>query len=168
MTMNKTPKSAPPKIPSSHTKTDTRTHYEAVRPRGGSSWTVIAAVVLTVIFVIYGIVHYVTTSEPYKISESFILQNQTIRAEIGEVDRCDPWFPIEMHPIGPKENAMFTFDVIAKNKQVTEVSVYLQKRQNRWRIVSAYYTDRQGFRKPLVEESRAPVEKSGSPGAVKK
>jgi hypothetical protein len=90
-------------------------------------------------------------SEPYKLSESFIRQNQTIKAEIGEVDKCDPWFPVEMYPIGRKENAMFTFDVIGKSKQITEVSLYLQEIQNRWRIVSAYYKDRQGFTKPLVE-----------------
>jgi hypothetical protein len=108
-------------------------------------------------------------SEPYKLSESFIRQNQTIKAEIGEVDKCDPWFPIEMHPIGRKENAMFTFDVIGKSKQITEVSLYLQKIQNRWRIVSAYYKDRQGFTKQLMEESRSPTEKSsGSPSAVNK
>lgn len=133
--------------------------YEPTRPRGGSSLPIIAAVVLTIIFVMYGIIHYVMNSEPYKLSESFIRQNQAISAEIGEVDRCDPWFPIEMYPIGGKENAMFTFDVIGKSKQVTEVSVYLQKRQDRWIIVSAYYRDRQGFTKPLVEENRSSTKK---------
>ena len=134
----------------SQTGKESQTKYEPNRPRGGSSWPVVAAVILTVIFVIYGIVYYVMNSEPYKLSESFIRQNQAIKAEIGEVDKCDPWFPIEMPPIGREENAMFTFDVIGKSKQTTEVSVYLQKIQNRWCIVSAYYKDRQGFMKPLV------------------
>ncbi|MCX5846291.1 MAG: hypothetical protein NTW12_08035 [Deltaproteobacteria bacterium] len=167
--MNKTSKSSPPVVFPSQTGKESQTKYEPTRPRGGSSWPVVAAVILTVIFVIYGIVYYVMNSEPYKLSESFIRQNQAIKAEIGEVDKCDPWFPIEMPPIGREENAMFTFDVIGKSKQITEVSVYLQKRQNRWRIVSAYYKDRQGFTKPLMEESRSPTEKSlGSPGAVNK
>lgn len=148
---------------------ESQTKYEPTHPRGRSSWPVVVAVILTAIFVIYGIVHCVMNSEPYKLSESFIRQNQAIKAEIGEVDKCDPWFPIEMHPIGRKENAMFTFDVTGKSKQTTEVSVYLQKMQNRWRIVSAYYKDREGFTKPLVEESLSPTEKSsGSPSAVNK
>jgi flagellar basal body-associated protein FliL len=134
---------------------ESQTKYEPTHPRGRSSWPVIVAVILTVIFVIYGIVYYVMNSEPYTLSESFIRQNQTIREEIGEVDKCDPWFPIEMYPIGREENAMFTFDVIGKSIQTTEVTVYLQKRQNRWRIISAYYKDRQGLTKPLLEESRS-------------
>jgi len=139
---------------------ESQTKYEPTRPRAGSSLPIVAAVILTVIFVIYGIIHYVMNSEPYKLSESFIRQNQAIMAEIGEVDKCDPWFPIEMYPISREENAMFTFDVIGKSKQVTEVSVYLQKRQNQWSIVSAYYKDRQGVTKPLVEEKRSSIEKS--------
>jgi flagellar basal body-associated protein FliL len=134
---------------------ESQTKYEPTHPRGRSSWPVIVAVILTVIFVIYGIIYYVMNSEPYTLSESFIRQNQTIREEIGEVDKCDPWFPIEMYPIGREENAMFTFDVIGKSIQTTEVTVYLQKRQNRWRIISAYYKDRQGLTKPLLEESRS-------------
>jgi flagellar basal body-associated protein FliL len=133
---------------------ESQTKYEPTHPRGRSSWPVIVAVILTVIFVIYGIIYYVMNSEPYTLSESFIRQNQTIREEIGEVDKCDPWFPIEIYPIGREENAMFTFDVIGKSIQTTEVTVYLQKRQNRWRIISAYYKDRQGLTKPLLEESR--------------
>jgi hypothetical protein len=153
----------------SQTGKESQTKYEPTHPRGPSSWPVVAAVVLTVIFFIYGILHYVMNSEPYKLSESFIRQNQTIKAEIGEVDKCDPWFPIEMYPIGRKENAMFTFDVIGKSKQITEVSLYLQEIQNRWRIVSAYYKDRQGFTKPVAEESLYPTEKSsGYPSAVNK
>ncbi len=167
--MNKTSKSSHPVVFPSQTGKESRTKYEPTHPRGPSSWPVVAAVILTVIFFIYGILHYVMKSEPYKLSESFIRQNQTIKAEIGEVDKCDPWFPIEMYPIGRKENAMFTFDVIGKSKQITEVSLYLQEIQNRWRIVSAYYKDRQGFTKPLVEESRSPTEKSsGYPSAVNK
>lgn len=134
---------------------ESQTKYEPTHPRGRSSWPVIVAVILTVIFVIYGIIYYVMNSEPYTLSESFIRQNQTIREEIGEVDKCDPWFPIEIYPIGREENAMFTFDVIGKSIQTTEVTVYLQKRQNRWRIISAYYKDRQGLTKPLLEESRS-------------
>ena len=136
-------------------KKEPRTKYEPVRPRFGSSWPIFAAVILTVIFVIYGMIHYVMNSEPYTLSESFIHQNQIIREEIGKVDKCDPWFPIEIHPIGREENAMFTFAVIGKSKQTTEVTVYLQKRHDRWHIISAYYKDRQGITKPLLEESRS-------------
>lgn len=153
--MNKTSKSSRPVVFPSQTGKESQTKYEPTHPRGRSSWPVIVAVILTVIFVIYGIVYYVMNSEPYTLSESFIRQNQTIREEIGEVDKCDPWFPIEMYPIGREENAMFTFDVIGKSIQTTEVTVYLQKRQNRWRIISAYYKDRQGLTKPLLEESRS-------------
>jgi hypothetical protein len=167
--MNKASKSSHPVVFPSQTGKESQTRYEPTHPRGPSSWPVVAAVILTVIFFIYGILYYVMNSEPYKLSESFIRQNQTIKAEIGEVDKCDPWFPIKMYPIGRKENAMFTFDVIGKSKQITEVSLYLQERQNRWRIVSAYYKDRQGITKPIVEESRSPTEKSsGAPSAVNK
>ncbi len=167
--MNRTSKSSHPVVFHSQTGKESQTKYEPTHPSGRSSWPVVTAAILTVIFVIYGIVYYVMNSEPYKLSESFIRQNQAIQTEIGEVDKCDPWFPIEIYPIGREENAMFTFDVIGKSKQTTEVSVYLQKIHNRWRIVSAYYKDRQGFTKPLVEESRSPTEKSsGSPSAVNK
>jgi hypothetical protein len=164
--MNRKLKFSRPAVFPSQTGKESQTKYEPTHPRGRSSWPVIVAVILTVIFVIYGIVYYVMNSEPYKLSESFIRQNQAIKAE---VDVCDPWFPIEMHPIGREENAMFTFDVIGKSKQTTEVSVYLQKRQNRWRIISAYYKDRQGITKPLLEDSRSSAEKfSGYPVTVQK
>ena len=167
--MNTKSQSPPPLASPSQRGKEPTTKYEPVRPLFGSSWPIVAAVILTTAFVIYGIVHYVMNSEPYKLSESFIRQNQTIRAEIGEVDKCDPWFPIEMYPIGRKENALFTFDVIGKSKQATEVSVYLQKKQNRWYIVSAFYKDRKGFMKPLLEEGRPSAEKSVVyPGSVKK
>ena len=167
--MNRTLKSSPPMVFPSQAGKESQTKYEPTHPRGRSSWPVIVAVILTVIFVIYGIIYYVMNSEPYTLSESFIRQNQTIREEIGEVDKCDPWFPIEMYPIGREENAMFTFDVIGKSIQTTEVTVYLQKRQNRWRIISAYYKDRQGLTKPLLEESRSSAEKSsGHPVTVQK
>lgn len=139
---------------------ESRDQYQPVRPRSGSSWTIAVAIIITVIFFLYGVVHYVMNSEPYKLSESFIRQNQTIRAEIGDVDKCDPWFPIEMYPVGREDLARLTFDVIGKNKQTTEVSVYLQKRQGRWRIISAFYKDRQGFIKPLVQEDQKTAEKT--------
>ena len=156
MKISKKSKAVPSKDLPLQKITESEDHYEPIRPRSGSSWTIPVAVIITILFVIYGVIHYVMNSEPYQLSESFIRQNQTIRAEIGDVDTCDPWFPIEMYPIGPKDLARFTFDVIGKNKQVTEVSVYLQKKQDRWRIISAYYRDRQGFMKPLVEEKRNP------------
>jgi hypothetical protein len=152
--MDRKSKSSPPAADPSHTGKDQKTKYEPVRPRFGSSWPIIVAVILTVIFVIYGMIHYVMNSEPYALSESYIRQNQTIRAEIGEVDKCDPWFPLEMYPISREESAMFTFDVIGKSKQTIEVSVHLHKRQNRWHIISAYYKDHQGFTKPLLEEKK--------------
>jgi hypothetical protein len=157
--MNKKSKSSTPMVSPSQTDKESRTKYEPTRPLSGSSWPIFVAVILTVIFVIYGIIHYVMDSESYKLSESFIRQNQAIRTEIGEVDKCDPWFPIEIYPIGSKDNAMFTFDVIGKNKQSIEVSLYLQKRQNQWRMVSAYYKDRQGVIKPLMEENRPSTKK---------
>jgi hypothetical protein len=167
--MNKESKSSPATAYLSRTSKDPKTKYEPVRPRSGSSWPIIVAVILTVIFVIYGLIYYVMNSEPYTLSESFIRQNQTIREEIGEVDKSDPWFPIEMYPLGSKENAMFTFDVIGKSKQTIEVSVYLQKKQNRWHIISAYYKDRQGLTKPLLEEKHSPAEKASEhPVPVKK
>lgn len=156
MKMSKNSKSVFSKYLPLQKSPESEDHYEPIRPRSSSSWTIPVAVIITILFVIYGVIHYVMNSEPYQLSESFIRQNQTIKAEIGDVDTCDPWFPIEMYPIGPKDLARFTFDVIGKSKQTTEVSVYLQKRQGRWRIISAYYRDRQGFMKPLVEEKRNP------------
>lgn len=140
--------------------TGSKDHYGPIRPRSGSSWTVPAAFIITILFVIYGVVHYVMNSEPYKISEAFIRQNQIIRAEIGDVDKCDPWYPIEMYPFSRDDYARLTFDVIGINKSSTEVSVSLQKKGGQWRIVSAFYKDRQGFLKPLVQENRKPAEKS--------
>lgn len=149
--MNKRSKFSHPAVLPPHTGKEFQTQYEPTHPRSRSLWPVIVAVVLTIVFVIYGIVYYVMHSEPYKLSESFIRQNQAITAEIGEVDKCDPWFPLEMYPLCREENAMFTFDVIGKSKQTIEVSVYLQKIQDRWRVVSASYKDNHGSIKPLVE-----------------
>ncbi len=72
--MNKTSKSSHPVFPSQAGK-ESQTKYEPTHPRGRSSWPIVAAMILTVIFVIYGIVYYVLNSEPYKLSESFILQD---------------------------------------------------------------------------------------------
>jgi len=144
-------------------------YYNPIRPRSSSSWTTPVSVIITIIFVIYGVIHYVMNSEPYKISESFIRQNQTIKTELGEVDKCDPWYPIEMYPFGREDFARLTFDAVGTNKVSMEVSVSLQKKRDQWRIVDAFYKDRQGFIKPLVQESRSPAEKSKKPrGPVKK
>ena len=133
--------------------------YNAIRPRSASSWTTPVSVIITIIFVIYGVIHYVMNSEPYKLSESFIRQNQTIKTELGEVDKCDPWYPIEMYPFGREDFARLTFDTVGTNKVSMEVSVSLQRKRDQWRIVDAFYKDRQGFIKPLVQESRTPAEK---------
>jgi len=134
-------------------------HYNPIRPRSSSSWTIPVSVIISIIFVIYGVIHYVMNSEPYKISESFIRQNQTIKTELGGVDKCDPWYPIEMYPFGREDFARLTFDVVGTNKVSTEVSVSLQRKRDQWRIVAAFYKDRQGFIKPLVQEGRTPIEK---------
>jgi hypothetical protein len=159
MKMSKKPKAIPSKTSPVEKGTASRNPYKPIRPHSSSSWTIPVAVIITVIFVIYGLVHYVISSEPYKISESFIRQNQTIRAEVGDVDKCDPWYPIEMYPFGRDDHARLTFDVIGTNKASTEVSVSLQKKGDQWRIVSAAYKDRQGFLKPIVQEDRKTEQK---------
>jgi hypothetical protein len=127
--------------------------YAPIRPRSSSSWTIPVVVLITVIFVIYGIIHYFMNTEPYRLSETFIRQNQTIKAEIGDVDKCHPWFPIEMDPLDRNDGAKLTFDVTGA-KGSTEVLISLQRRQGQWRVVSASYKDRQGFLKSLVQEDQ--------------
>jgi len=169
MKIIKKPKVIPAGVTPVQKGTEPGDRYNPVRPRSGSSWTIPVSIIITVIFVLYGVVHYVMNSEPYKLSESFIRQNQTIQAELGGVDKCDPWYPIEMYPFGRDDFARFTFDVVGTNKAVTDVSVSLQKKGDQWRIVAASYKDRQGFIKPLVQESQTPAEKpKESLGPVKK
>jgi hypothetical protein len=159
MNINKKPKSMPSKTTPVQKGTEPGGTYNPIRPRSSSSWTTPVSVIITIIFVIYGVIHYVMNSEPYKISESFIRQNQTIKTELGGVDKCDPWYPIEMYPFGREDFARLTFDAVGTNKVSMEVSVSLQKKRDQWRIVDAFYKDRQGFIKPLVQESRTPAEK---------
>lgn len=130
-----------------------------IRPGSGSPLKIVGAVIITVLFVFYGVIHYVMNSEPYKISESFIRQNQTIKAELEGVDKCDPWYPIEMYPFGRDDEARLTFDVIGTKKASIEVSVSLKREGSQWRIVAASYKDLHGFTKPLVPEDRKPAEK---------
>ena len=139
--------------------TEPTDQYRPVRPGSGFPLKIAGAVIITVIFVVFGVIHYVMNSEPYKISESFINQNQTIKTELGGVDKCDPWYPIEMYPFGREDFARLTFDVVGTNKVSTEVSVSLQKKGKQWRIVAASYKDRQGVIKPLVQEDRKTAEK---------
>jgi hypothetical protein len=118
------------------------------------------AVLLTVVFIVYGIVHFIMNSEPFKISEAYIRQNQQIRAEIGEVEKCHPWFPISIDPLDRSDHAQLTFDVVGVNKSTTEVSVILKRKAGRWQVVSASYKDRQDFVRPLVQEDRKSAEKT--------
>ncbi len=120
-----------------------------VRPRHASSWTIPVAVIIVLLLVGYGIVSYVMHSEPYTLSESFIRQNKEIKAEIGDVDKADPWYPIAMYPLCPEDQALFTFDVIGTNKTTTEVSLSLQKKGGQWRVVGGSYRDRKGLMKKL-------------------
>ena len=154
------PKPITSQSPHRQKRTSHGSHNEPIRPHSGSSWQIPVAVIITIIFVIYGIIHYFMNTEPYRLSETFIRQNQTIKAEIGDVDRCDPWYPMEMYPLGRDDHAGFTFDVIGANKGSIEVSVSLQKKGERWRIVYASYKDGKGVVKPLVQESPAPPKKS--------
>ncbi|MCX5839461.1 MAG: cytochrome c oxidase assembly factor Coa1 family protein [Deltaproteobacteria bacterium] len=165
----KKPKVIPAGVTPVQKGTEPGDRYNSIRPRSSSSWTIPVSVIISIIFVIYGVIHYVMNSEPYKISESFIRQNQTIKTELGGVDKCDPWYPIEMYPFGREDFARITFDVVGTNKVSTEVSVSLQKKGDQWRIVAASYKDRQGFIKPLVQEGRIAAEKpKQSRGPVKK
>ena len=149
-------KPKPTTSPSPQNRTAPGIHNKPIRPRSGSSWQIPVTVIITIIFVIYGIIHYVMNTEPYRLSETFIRQNQTIKAEIGEVDKCDPWYPIEMYPFGRDDHARFTFDIVGANKGTMEVSVSLQKKGEQWRVVSASYKGGKGVVKPLVQESPAP------------
>jgi hypothetical protein len=156
------PKPIPSQAPHGQKRTVPGVHNEPIRPRSGSSWQIPAAVIITIIFVIYGVIHYFMNTEPYRLSETFFRQNQTIKAEIGDVVTCDPWYPIEMYPFGPDDHARLTFDAIGTNKGSIEVSVSLQKKGEQWRIVSASYKDGKGIVKPLVQELQAPPKKSSN------
>ena len=148
--------------PSAQNRTAPGIHNKPIRPRSGSSWQIPVTVIITIIFVIYGLIHYFMNTEPYRLSETFIRQNQIIKAEIGNVDRCDPWYPIEMYPFGRDDHARLTFDVIGANKGANEISVSLQKKGEQWRIVSASYKDVKGIVKPLVQESQVIPKKSSN------
>ena len=154
------PKPITSQSPHRQKRTSHGSHNEPIRPHSGSSWQIPVAVIITIIFVIYGIIHYFMNTEPYRLSETFIRQNQIIKAEIGDVDKCDPWYPIEMYPFGRENYARLTFDIIGANKGAMEVSVSLQKQGERWRIVSASYKDSRGIVKPLVQEPQISPKKS--------
>jgi hypothetical protein len=128
MKITKKPKVIPAGVTPVQKGKEPGNHHNTTRPRSSSSWTTPVAVIISIIFVIYGVIHYVMNSEPYKLSESFIRQNQAIKAELGDVDKCDPWYPIEMYPFGRDDSARLTFDVVGTNKAFTEVSVSLQKK----------------------------------------
>jgi hypothetical protein len=169
MKIIKKPKVIPAGVTPGQKGTEPGDPCNAIRPRSASSWTTPVSVIITVIFVLYGVSHYLMNSEPYRLSESFIRQNQTINSELGGVDKCDPWYPIEMYPFGREDFVRLTFDIVGTNKVSTEVSVSLQKKRDQWHIVAAFYKDRQGFIKPLVQEGRiAAEEPKESRGSVKK
>jgi hypothetical protein len=120
-----------------------------VRPRHASSWTIPVAVIIAILLALYGVASYVMHSEPYTLSESFIRQSKEIKAEIGDVDKADPWYPIAMYPLCPEDQALFTFDVIGTNKTTTEVSLSLQKKEGQWRVVGGSFKDRKGLMKKI-------------------
>jgi hypothetical protein len=159
MKTNKKPKTIPSGTAPVQKKPKSTDQGRPVQPGSGSPLKIAGAVIITAVFVVYGIFHYVMNSEPYKVSEAFIRQNQTIKAELGGVDKCDPWYPIEMYPFGRDDEARLTIDVIGPNKASIEVSISLKRKGSQWRIVAASYKDLQGFTKPLVPEDRKTSEK---------
>lgn len=108
--------------------------------------------ILVVILLISGFVFHVITSAPYKVSVAFIRENPDIKAVVGKINECHPWFPIEVPPFGKTDHARLTFDVTGSKSSI-EVSLLLMKKGGEWRITTASYKDFQGLKKILIKEN---------------
>ena len=110
--------------------------------------TAAAMIVLILLGSIAGVFLMMKISDPYKLSEAFIRNNKEIKAVVGE-DLKFGLVPLGSVKMSGKEGTA-DFKVYVKgSKGSTYVNVFLRKQRNKWRVVSASYTDQYGVKRRL-------------------
>lgn len=88
-------------------------------------------------------------SQAYKAAESFIRTSEEIRAVVGNEPRLGLFPAGSIQTTGGRGTAEF-FIQVTGSRGKTEVRVTLHLENNRWKVVSAVFTDRSGKQKRIT------------------
>ncbi len=115
---------------------------------------------------VFGLQYSITHSEAYKVSESFLRENEDIRRTVGEQIEFGRFPSASMQSNSRQSTAEFDIGVKGSSGS-TEVSMSLVKEQADWRIVKATYLDENGSVRSLLSHVQArPVLKQRQPVPV--
>jgi tetratricopeptide (TPR) repeat protein len=132
-----------------------------IRPQGISirlSLLLFIAVVAA-LFIGY---RYVADSEIYRTAETFVRQNEEIRASFGEVRKCRLWFPFKVDFTDGALRVHLTLQVEGA-KADTVAYIAMMKDGAKWRVVAASYRDGRGQIRLLLK-METPVTAKGKMG----
>lgn len=88
-------------------------------------------------------------SQAYKAAESYIRTSEEIRAAVGNEPRLGLFPAGSIQTTGGRGTAEF-FVQVTGSRGKTEVQVTLRLENNRWKVVSAVFTDRSGKQKRIT------------------
>jgi ribosomal protein S27E len=121
--------------------------------------TALAMIILIFVGTIAGVFFMLKRSDAYRISETFIRNNDEIKKTVGENIRFG-FIPVGSVKLSGKEGTA-NFKVRVKGSRgSTVVRVYLRRSQGTWRVASALYTDKFGIRRRVVPSSEVPPSKT--------
>lgn len=120
--------------------------------------TAVAMIILIFLGTIAGVFFMLKRSDAYRISETFIRNNDEIKKTVGENIRFG------LIPVGSVKlsgrTGMANFKVRVKGSRgSTVVRVYVRKSQGTWRVATALYTDKFGIKRRIVPSSEVPRSK---------
>ncbi|MBT8490464.1 MAG: hypothetical protein KJN62_05405 [Deltaproteobacteria bacterium] len=117
--------------------------------------TAVALIILIFLGTIAGVFFMLKRSDAYRISETFIRNNDEIKKTVGENVRFG-FIPVGLVKLSRMEG-MANFKVRVKGSRgSTVVRVYLRRSQGTWRVTSALYTDKFGIKRRVVPSSEVP------------
>jgi hypothetical protein len=136
---------------------------EPIRPKGVSSRLPLLAlmILLAVLFIGY---RSVIESQAWRSVEAFFRQNQEVRAAVGEVRACRPWYPLKVDFTG--EALLIQVAVrIEGTKGERKGHILLKYEGGDWAVVAAALDDGQGRARPLARRGK-PVDPGTAPSSV--
>lgn len=138
--------------------------YQPVHPVQGGPWRLILGVTVVILLVIYGAIHYVGTTEPFRMAAAFVQDNEEIKAAVGEIEDCTPWFPSTVNWTSQRMQVFLTLRV-AGRAAATKAWIQLVQEHNRWRIISASYEDKAGAIRALAVKGKGATPDSAGAAA---
>lgn len=127
--------------------------YDPIRPKGGAIRVLPFILTIIILSLLFGAYELLTGSEPYKLAEKYIRENQELQMSFGKIVECNPWVPFNFNISGGEGRVRLAFSVKGESGS-TKAYITMIRKHGQWGITSAQYVDRVGAYKALMIDDK--------------